>query len=154
MRFEDEKNELMRLAYANDGILLVDDIVDSARDELSPLHRHFTWDDSIAAAAHRRWQARVLTAKCLITIEPRTDTKVRAFVSLSTDRYHSLGGYRLLTDVQSNHEQLAVLLADINRSILRWQKQATLMNPEIRQALQSLSTAVTQFHGEDDRFVA
>lgn len=47
-------------ALARRGRLTAKNVVDEARDEDSPLHPHFEWDDSIAGEAHRMAQAREL----------------------------------------------------------------------------------------------
>jgi hypothetical protein len=44
-------------------------VVEAARDEASPLHGYFEWDDASAAHAHRLHQARVLIKGWRITVE-------------------------------------------------------------------------------------
>lgn len=62
-------------------------IVEAARDEASPLHGGFEWDDAAAAEAFRLDQARELVRSLTVDIsrsnlESRT---VRAFVNVETD---------------------------------------------------------------------
>ena len=48
--------ELERIARsAPDGVLTPSAVVESARDEGSPLHDKFEWDDGVAAEAWRRY---------------------------------------------------------------------------------------------------
>ena len=83
MGFEIERKVLTKIATKHGGVLQVDDVLQEAQDEGSPLHKHFEWDDSVAAEAHRRYQARVLIQKChirLIESEPTTVQIGRAHV--------------------------------------------------------------------------
>ena len=59
-------------------------VLDEARDEASPLHTHFEWDDSEAAEQYRLVQARGLIRRYKVTVEVKPDTfvKVRQFSSV------------------------------------------------------------------------
>lgn len=77
---------LAKLEKAHNGLLEPESIVDAARDERSPLHPHFEWDDHTAAEAYRTDQARELIRALTIDIsrsnlEPRP---IRAFVNVET----------------------------------------------------------------------
>ena len=85
-------------------------VLDDARNEDSPLHSYFEWDDSKAAERFRLNQARALImhAKvCMVAGEKKFN--VRAFVSLGADRIDG-GGYRPIGDVMSDAERRAELL--------------------------------------------
>jgi len=111
--------ELYRIAKEKGGslqLLRPIDVVDEARDESSPLHKHFEWDDTTAAEQHRLWQARQLISVC-VTMIPREDRDkppivVRLFPSLSTDRGRKDGGYRPLNVILAKPELRNQLLAD------------------------------------------
>lgn len=103
--------ELARIAAENDGLLRPSDVVDAARDKRSVLHGSFTWDDTEAAEQYRLWQARQLI-RCSVVVEPRTETTVRAFVSLTQDRSEDGGGYRETVRVMARTDTRAALLAD------------------------------------------
>jgi hypothetical protein len=103
--------ELNRIASENGGLLQPCAVVDAAREPASILHDRFTWDDSEAAEQYRLWQARQLI-RCSVVIEPRTETTVRAFVSLSQDRAQGGGGYRQTVRVLANASGRDSLLAD------------------------------------------
>lgn len=62
--------ERLKELERDNGRLAPADVVDAARDPASPLHSHFTWDDSEAAEKYRLMQARTLirTVKLEITI--------------------------------------------------------------------------------------
>ena len=65
--------------------LTPDAIVEAAEPEDAPLHPAFEWDDAIAAADHRRQQARGLVRAVVLRAEPDKHESlptVRAFVSV------------------------------------------------------------------------
>lgn len=103
--------ELQRLAADNGGVLQPCAVVDAARPADSVLHERFTWDDTEAAEQYRLWQARQLI-RCSVIMEPRTETTVRAFVSLTSDRETEGGGYRETVRVLARADGRAALLAD------------------------------------------
>jgi len=102
--------ELDRIAIRNGGVLRPLDVVNAARNPKSALHSRFTWDNDEAAHAHRLWEARQLIT-LYITHEPRLNREVQVYVSLPSDQANKHGGYRRLTDVLSDEEHRAELLA-------------------------------------------
>ena len=142
MKLDSERKLLTKLARKNGGMLLVDDVLTEAKDESSPLHKHFEWDDSAAAEAHRRYQARVLIQKCHITVVDVAPTTVRAFVSLQSDR-ETGGGYRLTTTVLDDDQMREELLRDIQYTIARWTKKFHLLDSITYDLLLKLEEQVT-----------
>ena len=142
MKLDSERKLLTKLARKNGGMLLVDDVLTEAKDESSPLHKHFEWDDSVAAEAHRRYQARVLIQKCHITVVDVAPTTVRAFVSLQSDR-ETGGGYRLTTTVLDDDQMREELLRDIQYTIARWTKKFHLLDSITCDLLLKLEEQVT-----------
>lgn len=72
---------------AHGGRLTPGDVVDAARDEASPIHAAFNWDDAAAAQAHREQVARNLmgSIRCVIRVQAQTgeeDRVTRALVSV------------------------------------------------------------------------
>lgn len=127
MSLDVERTVLMDIAKKNGGVLQVDAVLDEARSESSPLHQHFEWDDSVAADNHRRYQARVLIQRCKITLIETEPTRIRAFVSLQSDRGAG-GGYRLTTTVMDDEAMREELLRDIRLTIARWSQQLRLLD--------------------------
>lgn len=140
MAFELEVDELERIREENDGLLTVAAVVEAAKDETSPLHKHFDWDDTHAAEKYREWQARTLIQKCKITIEHRPDTVIRAYVSVPSDRKE--GGYRAVQDVLDDADLRESLLKEMKVRIAYWQKQYYLLDAETQRALKQLETAL------------
>jgi len=103
--------ELHRIADSNDGALLPELVVYSARKTTSPLHSCFTWDNTKAAHQYRLWQARQLI-RVSVQIVPGTENITeRIWVSLSPDREND-GGYRSLISVMSDKQLREQLLED------------------------------------------
>ncbi len=136
-----ERKELEAMAASNNGVVTVDMVIDAAKDESSPLHSHFEWDNDKAAENYRRWQARALIARCKITIASSEGVEVRAFVSLTQDRT-SGGGYRMTTDVIGDDDLSAELLMDMDRTIAAWKLKASLMSKSVSAAVSGLEEAV------------
>ena len=57
---KDEKDFLEQMARQNNGVLMVDDVIEAAKDENCVLHKHFEWNDTEAARQFRKDQARSL----------------------------------------------------------------------------------------------
>lgn len=107
-----EISEIRALANA-EGLVTCEAVVERARDPRSPLHSHFTWDDTEAAAKFRLVEAAVLIRRLKVHVTPvqgQAPLQVRAFVSLGTDRVEG-GGYRMLQSVLSD--------ADMKKAMLR-----------------------------------
>lgn len=102
--------ELRRIAKSNEGLLLPQTVVESARSKKSPLHSRFEWDDSEAAEKYRIWQARQLIKVC-VEVLPGINTATEVFVSLSEDRYGGRG-YRVTTEVLQDEDLAAQMLED------------------------------------------
>ena len=151
MGFETERKLLTTIARKRGGMLLVDDVLSEAKSVDSPLHKHFEWDDSVAAEAHRRYQARTLIQKCHITLVESEPTKVRAFVSLQSDR-DTGGGYRLTTTVMSDDEMREELMHDMQLTIARWTKQMHLLDSITTDLILQLEERVTPKRKKEKRY--
>ena len=105
---------LQELHKVKEGLLRPIDVVEAARSETSPLHKHFEWDDTAAAEKFRIEQARGLLQRVFVRVQT-PDGKERmtqVFVSLSTDRFSDGGGYRQLVDVLSDSDMRNQLVRD------------------------------------------
>jgi hypothetical protein len=145
-----ERKLLTSIAKKNGGVLTIDSVLDEARDESSPLHKHFEWDDSVAADAHRRYQARVLIQRCRITLVEPEPVQIRAFVSLQNDR-ETGGGYRLTTDVMNDDLRKEELLHDIRLTIARWTKKLHLLDSVTAELLIQVEKQVNNRGDEDQQ---
>ena len=123
--------------------MMVEAVLDEAKDPKSILHKHFQWDDDKAAENYRKYQARQLIQKCTVTIEKAPDVSIRAFVSLSTDQYDK-GGYRMTATVLSDDSLKAQLMHDMQLTIVKWKKQVGLLDQETEEILDRLEQVVTR----------
>lgn len=114
--------ELQIIAAKNGGVLPAGAVVEWARAHpKSELHKKFTWDNSDAADKWRLQQARVLIAT--VTIEPREDVTVRAWVNLPSDRAGDRPAYRPTVRVMSNTEHREELLAMVKDELGRMRRK-------------------------------
>lgn len=83
-------------------------VLDLARDENSPLHSLFEWDDRIAAEKYRLGQARRIIQQIVIVNDhPNAETReIRAFVTESKNDGH----YQLITTAIEDPDKYEVLL--------------------------------------------
>lgn len=107
---------LKAIAARNDGLLRPADVVEEARDENSPLHGAFCWDDTEAARLYRLDQAQRLIRKFKVVIEESKGKtiEVPVFIGVSTDRTSTKdeNPYRLSEEVAKNKNLLEVAEAD------------------------------------------
>lgn len=110
------RQELRRLAEAHGGELTPDQVVNEAADPASPLHNWFEWDDSVAAAYYRLWQARALLNSFEIsyTRPDGSTSTVREFPSVQTEQGRR---YRLIERVAGNRESIDSVVADFDRQL-------------------------------------
>lgn len=109
--------DALKAILARDGGLLRPAaVVEAARDESSPLHSAFEWDDTEAARLFRLDQAQRLIRSFKIKVEDDSGRTFEApvFVNVSTDR---TGGkdsnpYRLAEDVAKCPDLLAIAESD------------------------------------------
>jgi hypothetical protein len=77
---------IARLQNSKNDLLEPEMIVNAAREETSPLHPHFEWDDAAAADEYRKDQARDLVRSLTVDISRSNleSRPVRAFVNVET----------------------------------------------------------------------
>lgn len=148
-----ERKLLTKMARRNGGILKVDDVLEEAKDVNSVLHKHFEWDDSEAADQYRRQQARALIQRCRIQMVEAEPVKIRAFVSLPTDREHG-GGYRLTTEVMGDVYLKDEMLRDIRMTIQRWTKKLNLLDQDLADLLLQVEEKVGKQPESENRSAA
>lgn len=93
---------------ADEGRLNAASLVEEAKDEESPIHDMFEWDDSIAARNWREFQA----SKIIRSIEYVVDDKpVRYFSSVAPNHY------MITENAMSAEDTRAILLASAKREL-------------------------------------
>lgn len=82
---ETVQQALEAIAERNGGQLTPDLVVKAAKSKTSPLHSHFTWDDTEAARAYRLYQAAFLIrkVKVRVEVEPEKTLSVRAWMNVA-----------------------------------------------------------------------
>lgn len=113
---EEKFAELERIRLAHPKKLLVAaEVVEAAKDEASPLHGDFTWDDSEAAGLYREQQARQVI-RAAVVFEPRLQRSTRAYLSVPTDRTNE-GGYRRTSEVLDRPDYVAQLVEEVQNKV-------------------------------------
>ena len=115
------EHELRRLhKEAGDGLLRPKDVVEAAKDEGSPLHEHFEWDDKLAGHQYRLGQARKLIVRYEIVID---ESAFPSRVSLLKDRVTPGGGYRQIEDVLNNEDLKRELILTATKDFEAWKNR-------------------------------
>lgn len=111
------RDELDRLRATHGGVLTKELVVTTAADKTNPLHAAFTWDKTAGWKKNLLAEAGALIRCYFIVVESPKPTKVRALISLSTDRARKGGGYRGVHDVLSDAALYQTLLDDALREM-------------------------------------
>jgi len=100
------------------------DVVSSAENPRSYLHRYFEWDDTRAAHQYRLHRARHLLASIEVVIAPAVQSKpVRAYAAFRKDGTPQQKEYVTITDALADPEKRQELLHRAMKEILRWRKE-------------------------------
>lgn len=119
------RDELIRLTDQHGGTITPQQVVEAARDEASPLHKSFEWDDTAAAESWRKQQARQLLTVVVQYHEVGDDKFIRVpvFTSLTPDRKEGTVGYRLTSAVLQDDERRQQLLSDAKAEMRSFAKK-------------------------------
>lgn len=108
------------VAQKNNGRLTPDAVVEAARESRSVLHRHFEWDNKIAAEAYRLDQARSLV-RAIHCENADIDSGVsRAFLSIKDKEGTS---YRSIDEVLASHDLQQRVLAQAERDLIAFESR-------------------------------
>jgi len=113
--------ELKRLAALHGGELTTTAVIEAARPEESPLHKHFTWD--IREAAERYWhvQAAHLIRHAKVTVIPgagKDPVRVRAFLSPRDETLEDPGEPGTYIALDSlTHDMSEIILKQMARDV-------------------------------------
>lgn len=139
--------ELDGIAQASaDGLLKPEDVVAfAARNADSALHGEFEWDDAKAAAEHRIAQARGVI-RAYVTVLPGAPVRVRAFVSVPTDRANG-GGYRRTSGVLKSDALRLQMVEDVLKRLEAVKTNATFL-PELDPLFAQVDVLIAKYRSE------
>lgn len=113
---------LAQISEANNNRLEPEAVVDAARPTRHILHRHFEWDNSIAAEAYRVDQARRIVRIVRVVDDADDDPAPRhAFVSITDGR--SGRSYVPHREIIDNAKLQALVLEAAERDLAAWQRR-------------------------------
>lgn len=76
--------EIIKIMKANEGVVLPETLVKSARPISSSIHNCFEWDNTVAAEKYRVEQARYMLRQVVVITEDEEPIEVRAFVNIAS----------------------------------------------------------------------
>ena len=107
---------LEQLRRKSAGLLDPQSVVDDARPSKAPTHGAFEWDDTEAAAQHRRWQARELLGALVVHVnvtQGEPPQPVRAFPNVIVEAGQGYSSHAsAMNDVEQREYLVAQALAE------------------------------------------
>ena len=120
---EEAFDALETIRATHDGQLRSVDVVRTAEDKKSTLHRHFEWDDSIAAESQRRQTARSLV-RSIVIVEEKQKTVNPVFINVAIEnsdgkkeRYYQLMEVATKDEWESAIDGLRMHIANISINV-------------------------------------
>jgi hypothetical protein len=112
----------LRVLEKRYGALTPELIVEEARPADSPLHRYFEWDDTAAAEAYRREQARGLLRAVVMESPAEPGVHIRAFVNIQGQEGGAyVNTIRAMSDEQMAEQILVRALAELRSFKAKYQ---------------------------------
>lgn len=120
------------------------DVVTAARDENSPLHRFFDWDDQSAAEKYRLTQARHIISAISVTITESAEP-VPAFVRVVyQEEAAPTSLYVPIAKAMSNKESRDYLLNEAMIALRGWRKRYSELS-ELANVFSLVDTAIATY---------
>jgi hypothetical protein len=110
---------LAKIAEQQKGRLTPPAVVEAARDARNPLHKHFEWNDQLAAESFRLEQARMLIRSVALVGDGDTEP-APAFLSIS-DKIGT--SYRSMGEIMDSADLQSAVLASAERDLIAFEKR-------------------------------
>jgi len=137
-RILQELNEIVK----KDGTLRPESVVAFAKNPKTVLHKHFEWDDTVAAHQHRLHQARMIIRVSVMVISNDDDKKYRVFYSLKSDRSNGIG-YRPMVSIFSDEDLKKQMLQDALEDMQAF-KQRYIELKELSEVFEAMEKLLTK----------
>ena len=122
-------------SLAAKGALTPEEVLNAAKKKTSPLHKHFTWDDTAAAHQYRLNQASWLIRHVQIHVEtPDSSHVTRAFIRVDVtdagddEEVESKSQYVPLRTALDTPDYRASMLADAKRDLRQFQHKYSILS--------------------------
>ena len=135
---EDIGKEVLRI-QERDGVCTAEAFVDEARDEASPLHSLFDWDDQAEAELWRQHKARSIIGRVRVTMN---GSRTPAHVSVTiTTGGTSRRGYVPLEVAMADDDLRAQVFRDARAGLKGWKNRLKAFS-EAQEAVAALDAAI------------
>lgn len=123
---------MLRLAEEN-GEVTKETVLDEARGKGSPLHKHFTWDDTEAAKRYRFGQAGLLirSIKVIVEVSGGETVKTRLLVSVKNQEGERV--YQPVTTIVADDDLCHQVIEEAHDELRSWQDKYTSYRKMFRQ---------------------
>lgn len=135
---EDIAKEVLRIQEA-EGVCTAEAFVDAARNEGSPLHALFDWDDAVEAEMWRRHKARTIIGRVKVTLN---ETRTPAYVSVTLSQGGSQKrGYVPVEQAMSDEDLRSQVFRDARAGLQGWRNRLSAFS-EAESAVAALDSAI------------
>ena len=135
---DDIAKEVLRI-QERDGVCTAEAFVDEARDESSPLHALFDWDDRAEAELWRQHKARSIIGRVKVVING-TRTPAHVSVTVTTDQTRKRG-YVPIERAMSDDDLRGQVFRDARAGLKGWRNRLTAFS-EAESAVAALDSAI------------
>jgi hypothetical protein len=99
-------------------------VLDDAQSTRSPLHRHFEWDDGVAAEQYRMEQARHLINHLVIVIENGDVTETKAYHSIVVEEVDEDDrSYMSVDKIRTEQVYVDKVIENAKREVRSWKRR-------------------------------
>ena len=108
---------------SNEGKLTPKAVVEDARNENSPLHRAFTWDDAKAATTHRIAQARDLINHLIVRVKVESAAKTKPLRAMISVQQKEKPSYVSRSTALSEEDLRRQIVERAWRELMSWRER-------------------------------
>lgn len=137
--------ELEQIRRKHGGELKPEYAVEEAKNRNSAMHRHFEWDDSVAAKKHRLDQARTLI-RSIVRVESVGGREIPAFVSIRAEENGR--SYRGTEEVLSSSYLRKALLKQADEDLQAFKKRYNRFEMLVEAIEEAIKVAQELLHRE------
>lgn len=148
----DAYNAIEQIRHDCGGELSADDVLEKAKRKTHVLHPVFEWDDTKAAAEHRRTQARTLLRSIEIVYEERPELPVRSHQITVQKKRGDDEGKTLYTNTEtalSNPATRDALVANAIRDAMQFRRRFQVLR-EFQMIFDAIDKTVNELSQELD----
>jgi hypothetical protein len=145
---ESEIAKAVLFLQERDGLCTPAAFVEYSRDEDSPLHSLFPWDDEVAAELYRIHKARHIIGRVKIQLSSDISTPAHVHVTIKRGDGTIQNGYAPIEVAMSNEDMRRQIFAEARAGLNGWRKRLAAFNQAVG-AVNLIAEAIEQLRTEE-----